>query len=88
MIINAAATPELSIIATGQKDRGLWGREWVKTGSTLNNVPLMAIFTSWYDVSHATGFRVWRCNLKGHCHAIWQLNKKLEGVFASTEFQN
>ena len=22
--------------------------------------------------------------LKGHCHAIWQLYKKLEGVFAST----
>ena len=30
------------------------------------------------------------CNssdLKGHCHAIWQLFKKL-GVFASIEFQN
>ena len=27
-------------------------------------------------------------NLKGQCHAIWQLNKNLEGVFASTEFQN
>ena len=27
-------------------------------------------------------------HLKGHCHAIWQLYKKLEGVFASTEFQN
>ena len=26
--------------------------------------------------------------LKGHCHAIWQLYKKLEGVFASIEFQN
>ena len=26
-------------------------------------------------------------DLKGHCHAIWQLYKKL-GVFASTEFQN
>ena len=26
--------------------------------------------------------------LKGHCHAIWQLRKKLKGVFASTEFQN
>ena len=26
--------------------------------------------------------------LKGHCHAIWQLDKKLEGVFASIEFQN
>ena len=26
--------------------------------------------------------------LKRHCHAIWQLNKKLEGVFASIEFQN
>ena len=25
--------------------------------------------------------------LKGHCHAIWQLNKKL-GVFVSIEFQN
>ena len=25
---------------------------------------------------------------EGHCHAIWQLCKKLEGVFASTEFQN
>ena len=25
--------------------------------------------------------------LKGHCHAIWQLYKKL-GVFASIEFQN
>ena len=24
-----------------------------------------------------------RQSLKGHCHAIWQLNKKLEGVFAS-----
>ena len=31
-----------------------------------------------------------RCahTLKGHCHAIWQLKKKLEGVFASIEFQN
>ena len=26
--------------------------------------------------------------LKGHCHAIWQFYKKLEGVFASIEFQN
>ena len=26
--------------------------------------------------------------LKGHCHAIWQLYKKLEGIFASIEFQN
>ena len=26
--------------------------------------------------------------LKGHCHAIWQLYKKLDGVFASIEFQN
>ena len=26
--------------------------------------------------------------LKGQCHAIWQLYKKLEGVFASIEFQN
>ena len=26
--------------------------------------------------------------LKGHCHAIWQLYKKLEGVFALIEFQN
>ena len=25
--------------------------------------------------------------LKGHCHAIWQLYKKL-GVFASIKFQN
>ena len=25
--------------------------------------------------------------LKGHCHAIWQLHKKLGGVFASIEFQ-
>ena len=25
--------------------------------------------------------------LKGHCHAIWQLYKKL-GIFASIEFQN
>ena len=24
--------------------------------------------------------------LKGHCHAIWQLYKKLGGVFASPEF--
>ena len=27
-------------------------------------------------------------SLKGHCHAIWQLYKKLEGVFASIESQN
>ena len=26
--------------------------------------------------------------LKRHCHAIWQLYKKLEGVFASIEIQN
>ena len=38
----------------------------------------------------------WRClknddlfiSFKGHCHAIWQLYETLEGVFASTEFQN
>ena len=30
--------PELSIPATGQKDRGLWGREWSTLGkSVLNN---------------------------------------------------
>ena len=28
------------------------------------------------------------CALKGHCHAIWQLYKRLEEVFASIEFQN
>ena len=27
-------------------------------------------------------------DLKGHCHATCQLDKKLEGVFVSTEFQN
>ena len=27
-------------------------------------------------------------SLKGHCHAIWQLYKKLEGAFAAIEFQN
>ena len=27
-------------------------------------------------------------NFKGHCHGIWQLYKKLKGVFASIEFQN
>ena len=27
-------------------------------------------------------------NLKGQCHAIWQLYKNLEGVLASIEFQN
>ena len=26
--------------------------------------------------------------LKGHCHAIWQFYKKLEGAFTSIEFQN
>ena len=26
--------------------------------------------------------------LKGHCHAIWQRYKKLEGVLVSIEFQN
>ena len=30
--------------------------------------------------------RIWK--LKGHCYAIWQLYKKVEGVFASIEFQN
>ena len=34
----------------------------------------------------ATGIR--KVGLKGHCHAIWQFYKKLEGVFASMEFQN
>ena len=29
-----------------------------------------------------------QCHLKGHCHAIWQLNKSLEGALASIEFQN
>ena len=29
-----------------------------------------------------------RVTLKGHCHAIWQLYKKLEGVLASIKFQN
>ena len=28
-----------------------------------------------------------KVSLKGHCHAIWQLYKKLEGVYASTEFK-
>ena len=27
-------------------------------------------------------------SLKGHCHAIWQLYKRLECIFASIEFQN
>ena len=27
-------------------------------------------------------------HLKGHCHAVWQHYKKLEGIFASIEFQN
>ena len=27
-------------------------------------------------------------NVKGHCHAIWQLYRKQKRVFASTEFQN
>ena len=30
---------------------------------------------------------IWMNALKGHCHAIWQLYKKL-GVFASIECQN
>ena len=27
-------------------------------------------------------------NLKGNCHATWQVLKKPEGVFGSIEFQN
>ena len=27
-------------------------------------------------------------NLKGYCHAIWQLSKRPKGVFTSIEFQN
>ena len=27
-------------------------------------------------------------DLKRHCHAIWQLYKMPEGIFASIEFQN
>ena len=38
-------------------------------------------------LSHETYERV-DMILKGHCHAIWQLFKKLEGVFSSIEFQN
>ena len=26
--------------------------------------------------------------MQGHCHAIWQLDEKVEGVFASIESQN
>ena len=26
--------------------------------------------------------------IEGHCNAIWQLYKKLEGIFGSIEFQN
>ena len=29
--------------------------------------------------------RCTRLTLKGHCHVIWQLNKKLESVFASID---
>ena len=36
----------------------------------------------------ALDFNTVTLGLKGHCHAIWQLYKNLEGVFASTEFQN
>ena len=39
-------------------------------------------------VIHSHTFSWHALTLKGHCHAIWQLYKKLEGVFASIEFQN
>ena len=46
---------------------------------------LRTVNVSWHTL-------LWLCCylklLKGHCHAIWQLYKKLEGVFASIEFQN
>ena len=32
--------------------------------------------------------RVLICQLKGQCHAVLQLYKNLESVFASIEFQN
>ena len=36
---------------------------------------------------HSKCTRICNVRLEGHCHAIWQLYKKL-GVFASIEFQN
>ena len=43
----------------------------------------------WKDLSLSTrDLKSSQLNLlKGQCHAIWQLYKKLEGVFASVEFQ-
>ena len=43
---------------------------------------------SFHFVKYLNQSRVIRQNLKGHCHAICQLKKKQEGVFASIEFQN
>ena len=37
--------------------------------------------THFYDLIRGT-------SLKGHCHALWQLYKRLEGAFASIEFWN
>ena len=40
----------------------------------LSNFPLI-IFTSWYDVSHAMGFRVWgRNSIKNHSLTLLDIN--------------
>ena len=40
-----------------------------------------------YQASDLPNVNLKRFQLKGHCHAIWQLYEKLEGVLASIEFQ-
>ena len=50
---------------------------------------LIEISRKYVVKSHIIGsFQIEVALLKGHCHAIWQFYKKLEGVFASIEFQN
>ena len=37
-VISKWLLPELSIPAAGQKDRGLWGREWKALGATISGM--------------------------------------------------
>ena len=59
-----------------------------KTHSHTVRVSSSLVASTLVSITAQQNMKLELYSLKGHCHAIWQLYKKLEGVFASIEFQN
>ena len=80
----------LVFVARLRKKKLFYGELWRKVHIRVSGgyiCDLLVLFRRGENKQTAEEIH-WFPSLKGHCRTIWQLYEKLEGVFASTEFQN